>query len=181
MMIYLAMLDTDAEKELFEEIYSTNRKHMLKTAEGIIASGHAEDAVHDAFLRIAKYIGKFSAISCNERRYLCVTIVKNVALNMRRDSHAGKMEPFYELDEIPNDESVEEALLRHECLAVIEKSIGMLEPALKEAVNLRLVLGYSTSETAELLGITQEAVRTRIHRGKLKLKKILTAEGMAYE
>jgi DNA-directed RNA polymerase specialized sigma24 family protein len=38
-------------------------------------------------------------------------------------------------------------------------------------------MGYSTSEIAELMGIRQGAVLTRLHRARLKLKDIISPDG----
>jgi DNA-directed RNA polymerase specialized sigma24 family protein len=38
-------------------------------------------------------------------------------------------------------------------------------------------MGYSTREIAELMGIRQGAVLTRLHRARLKLKEIINADG----
>ena len=177
---YLSMLDTDEEKDLLEEMYLSNRKLMLRTAEGILKSGWAEDAVHNAFLRVAKHLDKFSSLPCNKRRYLCVTIVRNISLDMLRNSHGDKMVCWNESSELATDVSVMDEILRAERLSDIERCIGMLEPALRDVVDLRLVLGYNTNETAALLGISQEAVRTRLHRGRAKLKEVLAKEGITH-
>jgi RNA polymerase sigma-70 factor (ECF subfamily) len=174
------MLETDHERDLFEEIYTSNRKLMFFTAEGIVKSGWAEDAVHNAFLWIAKNIEKFFSISCNERRYLCASIVRNVSLNMLRDSHKDKMTPWDDNYDLAHEASVIDDILRVERLSDIERCIRMLEPALRDTVDLRLVLGYNTSETSEMLGISQEAVRTRLHRARTKLKELLTTEGIPH-
>ncbi|MCL1821142.1 MAG: sigma-70 family RNA polymerase sigma factor [Oscillospiraceae bacterium] len=177
---FFPALDTDNKKDLLEEIYSSNRKLMLRIAEGILKSGCAEDAVHNAFLRIAKNIEKFSSISCNERRCLCVTIVRNISIDMLRKSHRDKMIPWDEVNEPIRHISAIDEILRVERLSDIERCIGMLEPALRDVVDLCLVLEYNTRETAALLDISHEAVRTRLHRGRTKLKEMLVKEGITH-
>jgi RNA polymerase sigma-70 factor (ECF subfamily) len=180
LLIYLSMLEDNQERNLFEEIYSSNRKLMLKMAGDIVPSGWVEDAAHNAFLRIAKNIEKFFSITCNERRHLCVTIVRNISRDMLRDSDAAKTVYWDESSEPAAEISVVDEILRVERLSDIERCIGMLAPALREVVDLRLVLGYSTSETSALLGITREAVRTRLHRGRMKLQELLIKEGITH-
>jgi len=48
-----------------------------------------------------------------------------------------------------------------------------LEPTLREPIELTKIKGHSTSEAAEILGIKENALRTRISRGLTKLRKIL--------
>jgi RNA polymerase sigma-70 factor (ECF subfamily) len=173
------MENAGGSKNLLEELYLSNHTIMLKTAGRIAPSGWAEDAVHDAFLRISNNIEKFIPLSCNERRYLCVSIVRNVALNMLRDSRPRETLAFDET--LAGAASVEGDVLSAERLSCIERCIAMLEPALRDVIDLRLALGYSTEETAALLGISREAVRTRLHRGRAKLREILGREGITLE
>lgn len=177
-MLYLLMLEDTHDQNLFEEIYHANRKLMLKIAGTIVPTDWAEDAVHNAFLRIAKHVEKFSSISCNERRCLCVTIVRNISLDMLRDSHQDSSICFDEESEMVYEESAMDEILRVERLSDIERCIRALEPALRDVVDLRLVLGFDTVETAALLGITPEVVRIRLHRGRNRLKESLTKEGI---
>ena len=65
LQIFLAMLETDEEKERFEQFYYKYRKLMLYTAYGILNdSGRAEHAVQEAFIRCAKNFQKISDIFC---------------------------------------------------------------------------------------------------------------------
>ena len=61
MLIYLQLIDSPEEKSRFEELYITYRKLMFHVAKGILGNDQdAEDAVHDAFLSIAKNFDKIS-------------------------------------------------------------------------------------------------------------------------
>jgi RNA polymerase sigma-70 factor (ECF subfamily) len=178
---YLAMFSDDIQRDLFEEIYTSNRKLMFNVASGIVPNGYAEDAVHNSFLRIGKHIEKFYSLDCNERRYLCVTIVRNISHDIRRKSHSDLKIPFEDVGELPDSINVADEILRIERLADIEQCIKRLEPVYRDVVDLRLVLGYDTRETAEMLGISQSSVKTRLHRGREKLKELLTVEGICHE
>ena len=73
--IYLSMLDGDDEKSKFESLYLTYRKLMFHVANGILNDeGLAEDAVHQAFLKILENFDKVrNFLSQNEelRCYYC--------------------------------------------------------------------------------------------------------------
>ena len=60
LMIYLQMLDTPEEKIRFEQIYLKYRDTMFHVADSILHNEQdAEDAVHNAFLRIIKKFSRF--------------------------------------------------------------------------------------------------------------------------
>ena len=59
MMIYLQMIETPEEKSKFEQLYLEYRGLMFHVAYDILHNEHdAEDAVHQAFVKIAENIKK---------------------------------------------------------------------------------------------------------------------------
>jgi len=149
---------------MLEQLYQANRTIMLQRALSILSDGQlAEDAVHDAFIRIARHIGRLKNMPFDEQRYLCLTIVKNVALNMLRDRK--------ETVELP--ESLQ-ALPSEVILGMdITTAINTLEEGHRNVVLLRLRYGFSTAETARLLGIKQGTVRSRLNRARTFLREAL--------
>lgn len=60
MLVYLQMIATRSDKEKFEEIYTAYRKLMLYVANEVLKNDRdAEDAVHEAFISVAKNLKKF--------------------------------------------------------------------------------------------------------------------------
>lgn len=66
-----------------------------------------------------------------------------------------------------------EALLRGELRGVLESAIRKLPPLYRAVVLLRDVEESSTEETALALGITEGAVKTRLHRARIFLREAL--------
>ena len=67
MLIYLALLDDEQDKIKFADIYNTYNKQMWYAANEILKDKHlAEDAVHDAFLGIAKSFSKIKSRELSE-------------------------------------------------------------------------------------------------------------------
>ena len=63
---------------------------------------------------------------------------------------------------------------------LLEAAIDSLRPTYRSVFVLREVEGLSTQETAEVLGLTEEAVKVRFHRGKALLRKeLLDRAGLA--
>ena len=149
---------------MLEQLYRANRAVMLQRALSILGDQTlAEDAVHDAFIRIARHIGRLKNMPSEERRYLCLTIVKNVALNMLRDRR--------ETDPLPE---TLQAVSSEVILGMdITTAINSLDEGHRTVILLGLRYGFNTMETARLLGIKQGTVRSRLNRARAILRDAL--------
>ena len=66
MMIYLQMIDAPEDRSKFEQIYMEYRSMMFHIANRILTNEQdAEDAVHEAFLKIAENIEKIEDVLYN--------------------------------------------------------------------------------------------------------------------
>jgi RNA polymerase sigma-70 factor (ECF subfamily) len=63
--------------------------------------------------------------------------------------------------------------LRSELRNVLDRVIADLPPAYRAAVLLRDVEELSTEETAQILDLTTDVVKTRLHRGRIAMRKTL--------
>ena len=149
---------------MLEKLYKMYRGIMLQRALGVLGDhALAEDAVHEAFIRIDRHIGRFETMKPDERQYLCLTIVKNAALNMLRDRR----------DTEPLPETLP-AVSRDIALGLdINAAMDLLEEGQRNVVLLRLRYGFDTFETARLLGIKAGTVRSRLNRARIILCKAL--------
>lgn len=67
--LYLSLIDSDESKDKFEELYLKYRRQMKIIAFKILGDeGLAEDAVHNAFLKIISAFDKFNEIDVRKRR-----------------------------------------------------------------------------------------------------------------
>ena len=150
---------------MLELLYRSYRGAMLQRALGVLGDHTlAEDAVQEAFIRISRHIRRFETMNPDERRYLCLTIAKNAALNMLRDRGF--------VDELPDTHA---AVDRDIALSIdINAAFDTLEEGHRQVVLLRLRYGFDTFETAKLLGIKSGTVRSRLNRARKILKEILT-------
>jgi RNA polymerase sigma-70 factor (ECF subfamily) len=176
--IYLSMLDGDDEKSKFESLYLTYRKLMFHVANGILNDeGLAEDAVHQAFLKILENFDKVGEISCHKTRSYVVIIVRNAAINMynRRKRHPA----------VPIEEAAfcaaGEKLERTDDLDSLAKAVLKLPAIYKDALKLKNVQEFSNAEIAGMLGISETAVRKRLERARRMLEEILRREDFCDE
>jgi len=142
--------------------------------------GRPEDAEEVAQETILKVFENFDQLREPERvRAWVFRIAKNACLMQRRKS---VFAPAHELslDELPPTLDVPDAagppdreLLRSELRAVVDRIIAELPQSYRAVVLLRDMEELSTEETAQILDLSTDVVKTRLHRGRLAMRQKL--------
>lgn len=170
LILYLQMLDTPEEKIRFEQVYLKYRSLMYHVANRILHNRQdAEDAVHNAFLRIIKHFSKFQNTPVKELAPQIVVIARNEAISLLRKKRDVPLPENWEaFSETTEDVSNYHALL---------DTFASLPETYRAAIEMKLLLGYSDGEIAAKLGLTKTAVSVRISRGRQLLRDIVEREG----
>ncbi len=175
LLFYLSALDTQEERKKFEEIYKKYGKLMKYVAYNILRDDSlAEDAVHNAFLKLIKYIDRIDEVNCHKTKSFVVIITESVSKDMYVKR---KREATLSIDDNEQEMVVEppdyDSLDTH----IIADAIGKLPEIYRDALVLKYVHQYKDAEIGDLLGISPTAVRKRLQRAKEKLALILGEEG----
>ncbi len=134
----------------------------------------AEDVVQETFLSAFKGLDKFDG------RSKLSTWLFRIAYNHALMRLRGR-KPTAPLDDegyeppiasvvVPWREMPEDAVTQQELKEVLEDAISSLPPSLRAVFELRDIQEHSTAETAEILGLTEAAVKVRLHRARLALR-----------
>lgn len=153
---------------------------MIHTAMNILKDQQlAEDAVHQAFLRLMNNLEKISDVTCNKTRSFLVIIVRNIAINIynKRKKETGVFLEEIENESITDNLSIENLVISEESYDEIVNNISKLDKKYSDVILLKYCFDYSNYEIATLLSISNENVRVRIHRGKMKLFELMKNEG----
>lgn len=175
LMFYLSLLEGDDHKALFTEFYTRYRVRLYAVALNILKSPTlAEDATHEAFLRVIGHFETFLKIFEKERNKIgpwAVTIVKNISLDLLKKQSRSEFLP--EDWDVPAPEGIEgEADYRH-----LVALLNSMPEAYLRPLELKFICEYSDREIAHDLGITLGAVQQRIRRGRVLLIQKLKEEG----
>ncbi len=174
--IYLAMLDGDDEKSKFESFYLTYRKLMFHVANGILNDESlAEDAVHQAFLKILENFDKVGEISCHKTRSYVVIIVRNATINLYNQRKRRTTIPLEDVEYCITTEPISVA----EDLDHLARAVLKLPVIYKDVLTLKYVQEFSNEEIAKMLDISEATVRKRLERAKRRLEEILGREESA--
>ncbi len=178
--IYLSLTDTPGEKKLIEEIYHKYKRLMYSVSYSILHNPEdAEDAVHEACIRIIKNISKIESSDCTKTQAFVVIIAKNISIDMQRQKSKRSDIPLDDTDLWTEGASCEETAIANINVEVLKEALAKLPNNYYEILLLEAYYRCSTEELASLLGLSHENARSRLRRARLRLKSILTE--MDYE
>jgi RNA polymerase sigma-70 factor (ECF subfamily) len=133
----------------------------------------AEDIVADTFLRALRACGRFDAARGGARGWL-LAIARNLVHDHRRRARVRRYIPLGTMTDLAfNAPSPEERLLREEEVGRLLDALGTLAEADRELISLCYSSGLDGWQVAEMLGISEANVRTRLWRALKRLKAAL--------
>jgi len=144
----------------------------------------AEDVLQETFMKAYEHLDQFQG---NSKFYTwIVRIAVNQALMKLRRRKTGKTVSLDEtidtgedtvVREIATwDENPEQRFSREEMGEILDSAIQSLEPPYRSVFVLRDIEELSTEETAEALGLSIPAVKSRLLRARLQLREKLTRQ-----
>jgi RNA polymerase sigma-70 factor, ECF subfamily len=166
----------------FEELVKRYDRNVFRIAQHITQNREdAEDVVQDAFLKAYGNLGQFQGQS---KFYTwLVRIAVNEALmklRRRRPERTVSLDQDVQTDEdtIPREvadwtPNPEQQYNQAELRELLQKTIQGLPAGFRTVFVLRDVEGLSTEETAEALGLSIPAVKSRLLRARLQLRERL--------
>jgi RNA polymerase sigma-70 factor (ECF subfamily) len=173
----------DGDKEAFYSLVRPYERAIFFAAKSVLrndadAEEAAQEAVLKAFLHIKDFRGesKFSS-------WLVRIAINEARMKLRKEHR----QLYESLDEPTVDEQGEywprdfadwreipiEALQRKELRDALSKALASLDPKYHQVLILRDIQHFSVAETAEALGISEENVKTRLHRARLRMRDAL--------
>lgn len=171
MLIFLSMLETDAERQVFLGLYHEYGNAMLKVSQRYFPNdpSAAEDAVQNAWLKVVQNFSKVQDIPCKKRGAYLVIIVKNKSISILRKRR----------QELPFDETLPYKETEDDDVASIIEVIHRLPETYRAVLELRFVEECTSQQIAQMLNLTEATVNTRIHRGRTLLIQKLREAGYA--
>lgn len=163
------------DRAAFDQLVQRDRARLLRLLVRITQSPEtAEDAMQDALVRAWRNLPSFN------RQSSFFTWLTRIAINetyrLMQQSQAKATVPLDDAvgERIPNwGDRPEEIFESREFLSAIDTALGRLPLDYRQAVVLRDVEGLSTREASEALGIEQRALKSRLHRGRMALRREL--------
>lgn len=176
----------NGEPNLFYELIKPHERAVFLAAVSIVGNdADAEEVAQEAVLKGFKYLSQFRQeakfstwliqITINEARMKLRKDRRHLyeSLDSTRENDEGEYIPtdFADWREIPS-----EALERRELRDVLQKALSMLPEKYRTVLVLRDVQQRSIAETAAILGIREENVKTRTSRARLQMRDLLARD-----
>lgn len=173
------------DQNAFAELVNRYERKVYRLAKNITRNDEdAEDVLQDAFLKAYTHLDNFKGDS---KFYTwIVRIAVNEALMRLRKRKTDRSVPLDEPVELGEetvtreiavwDDNPEQRYSQEEWRAILDQAVEGLKPDFRTVFVLRDIEELSTEETAETLGISVPAVKSRLLRARLALRETLTRQ-----
>ena len=173
----LAILETEEQRNELSEFYEQYKERFYAIAFSKLHNrASAEDAVQEAFLRIADKPDKFFEIPQSSRAAFTDVIIRHIAVDMFNKS--SKTDFLNEaitndFDDVPLEDRVVSSVSKDELIDFI----STLSTLQRDVLELKILYGLSNSEIAQKLSVTENVVRQRLFRARMAIKEYLEKGG----
>jgi RNA polymerase sigma-70 factor (ECF subfamily) len=178
--------------EAFDTLYRDHVDLVYRYAHRLCGEAEsAKDLVQETFLSAYRGLKRFRR-EAKISTWL-YTIASRACLRMRRP-RKGAPDRELSLEEfVPTSEgefrlqlpieglTPQQALENKELREALEQAISKLPKKYRMALVLRDMEGLSAAETGAVMGLSERAVKSRLHRARLFVRRELSARGMAEE
>ena len=167
------------DEAAIRSIIQANNRRLYRLARGILRNdSEAEDVVQETYVRAFTHLDSFRGDSSLS------TWLSRIAMNEALGRLRGK-QPAVELDSLPSGAieaqiiqfplaapiDPEKTMAQREIQHVVEHAIDELPEPFRLVFMTRVVEGMNVEETAEILNLKPETVKTRLHRARTMLRE----------
>jgi len=145
-------------------------------------SAAAEDITQEVFLRVFRSLGtyrsrsgKFSVWLSRLTRNILIDHYRRGRMQRATDSIDDQIASFSEQS---GGMRADTPLTRREATEVVQSGLARLSPELRETVILRDLEGMEYREIADVLGVPEGTVKSRLNRGRAELGRVLRRVGV---
>lgn len=165
--LYLSMIDDEKQQNKFEQLYYQYRNLMYYVAFQILKNQqNAEDAVQEAFLRVAKNMEKIGEVQSAQTKNFVAIITKREAMKLYNKQTERK-------EKMDVDWNVLEAVKSDNMVNEVEYAINALPYRYSSLLQLKYVFGYSGKDISQITGLSESNVRKQLFEARKILDKFL--------
>src|SRR5438093_9765514 len=163
------------EPALFEILMRRYNQRLFRVTRSIVTNDvEAEDIIQDAYVRAYEHLSQFEGRAKFSTWLTKIAIYEAYARVRRIDYQKVDSISVLEgqgLEVRSKGRDPEEQIYDGELKMVLERAVDSLSDEYRSVFMLREIEGLSTAETAECLEISEENVKTRLHRARALLQR----------
>jgi RNA polymerase sigma-70 factor (ECF subfamily) len=165
----------EGETPLFEVLMRRHNQRLYRAARAILRDDHeAEDVMQEAYVNAYSHLAQFDGRAKFSTWLTKIAVYEAFARARRRDRYEhlddSSVETLMPTTPSPDPERL---AFGRELGALIESAVDTLGDGYRDVFMLRQVEGLSTAETAEVLGVSEDVVKTRFSRARSALQRDL--------
>ncbi|MGX9120760.1 RNA polymerase sigma factor [Mesorhizobium sp. BHbsci] len=161
----------------FRTIIKTHNQRLYRIARSVVRNdSEAEDIVQEAYVRAFAQLGDFRGES-SLATWLSRIVINEALGRLRKRRRTVAMPQSLQAEIIkfplnPSDDP-ERTMAQRQILELVERATDRLPDVYRTVFVARVIEGLSIDETAELLDVRPETVKTRLHRARALVRKAL--------
>ena len=157
------------DRPMFESLVRRHNQRLYRAARAITrVDADAEDVLQQTWLKIFRSLDQFRGDASFAAWATRIAVHEAISFTRKRPAVA-EVPDRADPGAGPDDE-----IDRVQLGALLERCLHMIPQGNREVIVLRDVLELDTAETAACLGLSEEAVRVRLHRGRAAVAAQLT-------
>ena len=169
------------ETSMFEIVMRRYNQRLYRVARSILRNdSEAEDVMQDAYVRAYEHLDQFAG-KARFSTWLTRIAVNEALARQRRGNRYQELEPMSQSDGDPMDGfrsmalNPEQEASNSQIRRLLEEAVEKLPDVYRTVFMLRDIEEMSTTDTANVLEISEENVKVRLHRARALLRKSLYA------
>lgn len=170
----LVTASLNGDKNAFGEIVKRYQGMVARTVKGMLGdSVFSEDIGQEVFIKLYYSLSEFRGEA------KLSTYIQKIAVNLTLNEIKRRKRFFTMFSQRGNNEMHEYDVADHsseeknEATEIVGKALKRMDPKFRIIVTMRMMQGYSTKETAEILDLPLGTVLSRLSRAQGQLKEIL--------
>jgi RNA polymerase sigma-70 factor (ECF subfamily) len=170
----LVTASLSGDKRAFGEIVKRYQKMVARTVKGMLGdSAFADDIGQEVFIKLYHSLSEFRGEA------KLSTYIQKIAVNLTLNEIKRRKRFFSMFSQKGNNEMYEFEIAdqddseRKEAAEVVNKALMAMDPKFRIILTMRMLQGYSTKETAEILDLPLGTVLSRLSRAQEQLRSIL--------
>ena len=171
---HLVKASLDGDQNAFGEIVNRYQKMVARTVKGMLVySVFAEDIGQEVFINLYHSLKDFRGEA------KLSTYIQKIAINLTLNEIKRRKRFFSMFSQKANNEMYEFEIAdydgeeKREASEIVNKALLAMEPKFRAILTMRMLQGYSTKETAEILNLPIGTVLSRLSRAQEQIRNIL--------